>query len=53
MNIRYAERKDVSQLSDLFQREIESQQSRVGYYELVTDYNWKWRIGNVCEKIWI
>jgi len=40
MNIRYATRKDISRLSDLFQQEIENQKSSAGYYELVADFNW-------------
>lgn len=40
MKIRYASNKDLRQLSELFQQEIEQQQSHAGYYELHQDFDW-------------
>ena len=40
MEIRTASRKDVLQLSKLFQQEIEYHQDMAGYYELLPNFNW-------------
>jgi GNAT superfamily N-acetyltransferase len=40
MQIHFASKKDVLQLSELFRQDVEYHQSQAGYYELIGNFDW-------------